>query len=253
MKLNYKSFGNGPAIIILHGLFGSLDNWITHGKSLASTFSVFLVDQRNHGKSPHHDQWDYTTMAEDLHDFMEQEGIFISHILGHSMGGKTAMKFASMYPQMIDRLVVADMGLKKNPPVHTGILGALTQLDLDQISSRKDAEKILAEQIHDTAIRQFLLKNLSRNSEGSFNWKFNLQVINENYQNVLEAVQTDHPYENPTLFIRGGKSNYILDEDIPNIRKAFPGAVFKEIPNAGHWLHAEAAEEFIRILREFLE
>jgi len=214
MRLHYKSFGNGPALIILHGLFGSLDNWITHGKSLASTFSVFLVDQRNHGKSPHHDQWDYTIMAEDLHDFMEQEGIFKSHILGHSMGGKTAMKLASMYPTMVDKLVVADMGIKKNPPVHTEILEALTELDLDQISNREEAGKILAERIHDTAIRQFLLKNLTRNPEGSFDWKFNLKVINDNYHKVLEAVQTDHPFDKPTLFIRGGKSNYILDEDI---------------------------------------
>jgi len=158
-----------------------------------------------------------------------------------------------MYPTMVDKLVVADMGIKKNPPVHTEILEALTELDLDQISNRKEAGKILAERIHDTAIRQFLLKNLTRNPEGSFDWKFNLKVINDNYHKVLEAVQTDHPFDKPTLFIRGGKSNYILDEDIPDIRKAFPGAVFREIPDVGHWLHAEAPEEFIRILRAFLE
>ncbi len=252
MTLNYKTFGQGPSLIILHGLFGSLDNWATHAKILSDTYSVYIIDLRNHGKSPHSDIWDYPSMAEDIHEWMESEGISVSHLLGHSMGGKTAIQFAAVYPEKIDKLVVADMGIKQNPPSHTEILRALNALDLQTINNRSDADEQLTDTIQDQSIRQFLLKSLGRDASGNFNWKFNLKAITNNYENILAEVRPEYPIEKETLFLTGGRSSYVTEEDHEDIRSVFPHVVFTSIPNAGHWLHAEAPEEFLQILRDFL-
>jgi len=252
MTLNYKSFGTGPALIILHGLLGSLDNWLTLAKRLAENYTVFIIDQRNHGKSPHDNQWDYPIMAEDLHEFMEQQGIFISHILGHSMGGKTAMQFAGMYPNRIEKLIVADMGIKRNSPSHTQILEGLNHINLSTLTSRQEADQQLASYIPSMPIRQFLIKNLSKDTSGEFAWKFNLNTITQEYENILAAVKIDQPFDHPTLFITGGKSDYVSQADHESIKAYFPEVRFAEIPEAGHWLHAEAPDEFLRIVREFL-
>lgn len=253
VQLNYKSTGQGPALLILHGLFGSLDNWATHAKILAENYSVYLIDQRNHGKSPHSEQWSYADMAEDLHEFLDDQGIYQSHILGHSMGGKTAMLFAAMYPERVDKLIVADMTPKAYPRHHDDILFALSQVPLASLRSRQEAEELMSGHIQDAVTRQFLLKGLHRDHLGNFSWKFNLPVIDRLYNKVIEAIEIDFPIDKPALFIYGGLSHYLEAEDIPRIKTLFPEAVFKEIPEAGHWLHAEVPDKFLGIVRDFLK
>lgn len=252
MDLNFKTFGQGPALIILHGLFGSLDNWVSHARQLADTYSVYLIDQRNHGKSPHSDQWDYSIMADDLLDFMDQQGIYQAHLLGHSMGGKVVMVAAGRQPDRVDKLIVADMAPKSYPPHHTQILETLIHTDLTALTSRKEAKEHLSKGIPEIGVQQFLLKGLGRDDEGNFAWKFNLPVIYDNYSKVLEAVQPEETFDGPTLFISGGKSNYVQMEDHAEILDFFPNAEFEILENAGHWIHAESPQEFITSTRNFL-
>ncbi len=250
-SLNYKTIGSGPAVIILHGLFGMLDNWQTIGKKLASSYSVYLVDQRNHGKSPHHEELNYPLMAIDLLHFMEEHGIRQANIIGHSMGGKTAMHFAVEYPDMVEKLVIADMGIKAYPPGHESVFNALHSLKPDKVNKRSDAEAILAKLITEFGVRQFLLKNLTREG-GHYRWKMNLDAIFKNYHAILNELEWDFPFELPTLFIRGGLSGYIRDEDWSDILEVFPNARLETIEDSGHWVHAEAPVEFYNLVHSFL-
>lgn len=253
MELNYKSLGQGEPLIILHGLFGTLDNWQTLAKSWAEHYLVYLVDLRNHGRSPQVDGLSYPAMAEDLHDFMEQNWIYKAHILGHSMGGKVAMEFALSYPDMVDKLIVVDIAPRPYRPGHDDIFAALFAVDLKTIQSRQAAEEILERYIDDWGVRQFLLKNLSRMKEGGFEWKMNLPVIHRDYANILEPPTQDGPFEGPTLFIRGENSGYVKDEDILRIQELFPHSALRSIPDAGHWVHADQPEVLKGIVMEFLE
>lgn len=252
MILNHKIYGQGPALIILHGLFGSLDNWATHAKTLSQHFSVYLLDQRNHGRSPHDEEWNYEVMAEDLAEFMESQGIYTAHLLGHSMGGKTVMQFANYYPERIDKLIVADMAPKAYKPHHTQIIKTLTSLNLGNITSRQMASEQMALGIPEEDVRYFLLKGLGRDSNKNLAWKFNLPVLAKNYENVLQAIEMDAAFNGKTLFVSGGKSDYLKPSDHESILENFPNAVFEEIPQAGHWLHAEAPDAFIDIILKFL-
>jgi len=253
MDLNYKTFGAGDPLVILHGLFGTLDNWQTLGRQFAEHYMVFLLDQRNHGRSPHTDDMNYPAMADDLHNFMESHWMYRAHIMGHSMGGKTAMELALHYPDMVDKLIVVDIAPKAYAGDHLPIFEALLSVDLDQIDSRADAEEQLKLHIANYAIRQFLLKNLTRTKEGQYRWKMNLPVLYQHYQEVLGATSGNDPFEGPTLFIRGANSSYILDEDFPLIRQLFPNARIKTIPGAGHWVHADQPEMLYQIVSDFLE
>ena len=253
MELNFKSLGQGEPLIILHGLFGTLDNWQTLAKSWAEHYLVDLVDLRNHGRSPQVDGLSYPAMAEDLHDFMEQNWIHKAHILGHSMGGKVAMEFALSYPDMVDKLIVVDIAPRPYRPGHDDIFAALFAVDLKTIQSRQAAEEILEQYIDDWGVRQFLLKNLSRMKEGGFEWKMNLPVIHRDYANILEPPTQDGPFEGPTLFIRGENSGYVKDEDILRIQELFPHSALRSIPDAGHWVHADQPEVLKGIVMEFLE
>ncbi len=253
MDLNFKTFGAGDPLVILHGLFGTLDNWQTLGRQFAEHFMVFLVDQRNHGRSPHTGSMNYPAMADDLHYFMESHWLYRSHIMGHSMGGKTAMQLALQYPDMVDKLIVVDIAPKAYPPNHQFIFDALFAIDLDQVDSRADAEEQLARHIQDSGIRQFLLKNLTRTREGAYRWKMNLPVIYQHYQEIVGATTGDDPYEGPALFIRGANSPYILDADFPMIRQLFPQARIETIPGAGHWVHADQPEKLFRLVVDFLK
>jgi len=252
MKLNYKEFGQGEPVIILHGLFGTLDNWQTIAKQLAKDFWIFIVDQRNHGRSPHVDELDYRLMAEDLKGFMDQHWIPKAHIIGHSMGGKTAMQFAFDYPDMVDKLTVVDIGPGENKAGHDMIFDALLSLDLENIANRSDADDFLKEKIDEYGVRQFLLKNLNRKKEGGYQWKMNLQAIHQNYQNILAAVGGDNVYDGETLFIKGGNSNYIKSEEEKTILGYFPESSIKTIEGAGHWVHAEAPKELLESVLGFL-
>lgn len=252
MELNYKSFGQGEPIIILHGLFGTLDNWQTVAKALADDYLVFIVDQRNHGRSPHLDDMSYPLLAEDLRAFMEAHWIYRAHIVGHSMGGKTAMQFALLYPDMADKLAVIDMAPKQYPGGHEPIIQALLDLDIDRVENRQDAEEFLAGRIETPAVVQFLTKNITRNHAGRYSWKMNLSAIHRNYPAILRAVEAEAPYEGPALFLRGGRSSYVLPQDEPDIKALFPQARIETVEGAGHWVHAEAPDVVIEKLRAFL-
>ncbi|MEN0004603.1 MAG: alpha/beta fold hydrolase [Bacteroidota bacterium] len=252
MNLNFKELGQGPPLVVLHGLFGMLDNWQTLAKRFAQHHTVYLVDQRNHGRSPHASPMDYPTMAEDLHDFLVDKWIHHAHILGHSMGGKTAMEFALQYPDMVDQLIVVDIAPKAYQGGHQVIFDALLALDLSQVKSRSDASTFLESRIEEVGVRQFLLKNLSRAKEGGYRWKMNLPVIHEHYPSILATIEPDRTFEGETLFIRGGQSNYVQANDFPTISSFFPKAQVVTVEQAGHWVHAEAPEALLQHVSTFL-
>lgn len=252
MQLNFKSTGQGEPLIILHGLFGMLDNWQSVARALENHFTLYLVDQRNHGKSPHLDEHSYKLMASDLREFMLQQGIPQSNLLGHSMGGKTAMQFALDYPEMVTKLIVVDMGIKQYEGGHDTIFEALKSVELNTIKNRNEADVQLSKYINSIGVKQFLLKNLTRESDGSYHWKFNLKALSENYDNILSSINSEIPFEGETLFIRGALSDYIPDSDWEAITKLFPMSKLETIQNAGHWVHADQPEALISAIRQFL-
>ncbi len=253
MELNYKSFGEGYPIIILHGLFGTLDNWQTIAKKLAEKYSVYIIDQRNHGRSPHDDAFDYGVMADDLQAFMESNWIYEAHIIGHSMGGKTAMQFALNYPDLVNQLVVVDIAPKAYEGGHQTIFEALLSLDLTKITSRKEADELLQPKIKEFGVRQFLLKNLTRQKAGGFKWKMNLPIIYQNYEHILSAIESEDAFDHPTLFIRGGTSDYVKAEDMAPIKTLFPSAELATVAKAGHWVHAVAPDTLLELVVDFLK
>jgi pimeloyl-ACP methyl ester carboxylesterase len=250
MKLEYSHYGEGEPIVVLHGLFGSADNWATLGKRMAATHSVYLVDQRNHGRSPHSAVMTYDAMAADVLTFMNDHGLKQATLLGHSMGGKTVMRFAQLFPERVQRLVVADMGIKAYPPHHGPIFEAIGAIDLTAITSRGDAEAAMARYIADAGVRQFLLKSLYRPERDRFGWRFNHVVLEREIAHILAALppQVCHV---PALFVYGTLSNYILPEEIDSIKAVFPQGQFASM-QAGHWLHAEDPDTFFRIFMEFV-
>ena len=250
MQLNFKKIGQGNPMLILHGVFGSLDNWANIGKKLSSHFSVYLIDQRNHGESQHSDEFTYKAMVEDLKDLMQRESIENPIMIGHSMGGKTVMNFAMKYPDAFDKMIVIDMAPKAYPPQHKDILKALNSISIKTIKTRKEADSQIAGLIHEFGVRQFLLKNMRR-IENGFEWKINLPVITKSFENIYENIQNKHPISNPVLFIRGGNSNYILDRDIATITSLFPHSEVKTIVGAGHWVHVENPTALIEMILEF--
>ena len=251
MQLNFKKVGKGEPLIILHGLFGSLDNWLTIAKKLGENFEVFIVDARNHGKSPHSSEFNYQIMADDLYEFLIQNNVVDPIILGHSMGGKTAMQFAMNYPSNFSKLIVVDIAPKPYPVHHTAILDGLLSLDLEVISSRKEADKELGKYIDDLSTTQFLLKNLYWLEKEKLAWRFNLPVINNTIEVIGQGLENITVFDKPTLFIRGEKSNYITFDDFDAIIKIFPNAAIKTM-NTGHWIHAENPIEFLQVLTSFL-
>jgi pimeloyl-ACP methyl ester carboxylesterase len=252
MQVHYEQYGEGSPLIILHGLFGSLDNWRTLIKVFSKAFHVFALDQRNHGHSPHSHIFNYPAMVEDLREFMEAHALAPASVLGHSMGGKVAMLFAVTYPELINKLVVVDIAPKAYGRGHDDVFDALFSLDLTALQRRQDAETRLAAQLPDLALRQFLLKNLERDESGHFHWRIALEELYANYPALLQAVHGEKPFTRPTLFIRGAHSDYIRDSDVPSVKVLFPQAEVITIPNAGHWVHAEQPQEFTRIVLNFL-
>jgi pimeloyl-ACP methyl ester carboxylesterase len=252
MLLNYECAGTGEPLVILHGLFGSLDNWQTVRQRLSAHYRVCVVDQRNHGKSPHSDTMDYPSMAEDLPGVLVAENITRAHFLGHSMGGKTAMQLALSHPDHVRSLIVVDIAPRQYAPSHLQILAGLKSLDLNSIKSRSEAEEALAPFVPDPEVRRFLLKNLRRMDHGSFTWRNNLEGISNSYPRLNAAIEPSGKFSGPSLFIRGSLSDYVSDADVPLIHKLFPAAKIETMPKAGHWLHAEAPDEFLRVVSEFL-
>ncbi|NNE29692.1 MAG: alpha/beta fold hydrolase [Saprospiraceae bacterium] len=251
MELNFKTYGSGPPLIILHGLFGMLDNWQTLAKRWQEDFTVYVVDQRNHGKSPHVNDFSYPLLAEDLLGFLDSQWIFRANFLGHSMGGKTAMKLAMDHDDRVNKLVVVDMGTEKNTPVHEEIFDSLLTLPINSLEKRSEADAHLAKLIENPGTRQFLMKNLSRNPGGGFRWKMNVESLYENYAEILAGVEGNN-YEGPSLFVRGGLSNYLPEAPAPELLEKFPNANLVTIPEAGHWVHADKPEELFQTVRDFL-
>ena len=253
LHLNFIKSGNGYPVVILHGLFGMLDNWKTIARSLEENFSVYLIDQRNHGKSPHTDAHSYKLMAEDLYTFFIQHKITSAHIIGHSMGGKTAMQFALDHPEKVNKLIVVDMGIKRYQGGHDEIFDALKSVDLTKIKARKDAEQQLSEKVDDPGVQQFLLKNLSGIPGGNYHWKFNLDALFANYETeILTGIGEGRNYAGEVLFVRGELSKYIRDEDWESIQSVFPKAKLLTVKDSGHWVHAEKPKELLEIIITFL-
>ncbi len=249
MKLNYKEYGSGKPLLILHGLFGSLDNWHTLSRKWAEDFHVFALDLRNHGKSPHDDQFNYEVMAADVKEFITDHLHEPVMMLGHSMGGKVAMQVALEHPELVSHLLVADMAPRDYKGGHDEILEALETFPVKNIESRKEADAILAEKISEPGIRQFLLKNLERSGEG-YSWKMNLPVILQKYPAIMENTLPEKTFDKPVLFLKGEKSNYIREADANQIRKYFPNARIEAVDGAGHWVHAENPEAVYQAVME---
>jgi esterase len=252
MQLFFKESGQGQPIIILHGLFGLLDNWTTIAKYLSEKYRIILVDQRNHGRSPHTDDFNYQLMADDLKEFILEHQIENPIIIGHSMGGKVAMTFAVQNPNMLQKLVVVDIAPKDYPVHHDAILDGLFAIKLDQLTSRNEADEILAKYVPEFDTRQFLLKNLYRKEDMSFAWRINLPVLAREIENIGKGFGDNYSFEKPTLFIRGLKSNYIKEKDFERIHSIFTDCKIDTIENAGHWVHAETPKEFLESLGRFL-
>jgi pimeloyl-ACP methyl ester carboxylesterase len=253
MKLHFEAMGQGSPLIVLHGLLGSGDNWRSMSRRLAGAYQVFALDLRNHGQSPHSELLDYDVMAADLQEFVEDHGLWRIILMGHSMGGKVAMRFALDYGAAIERLVVVDVAPKSYPPMHGDLIEALRSLDLRRYRSFGEVDAALAPRIPAAAVRQFLLKNLVRDGAGGLGWKIDLQAIHRNYNKLDREISAASTFAKPSLFIRGARSPYVEDKDLPSIRRLFPEAVIATVPGAGHWVHADRPEEFYEILSRFLE
>jgi len=253
MKLYFRKLGEqGTPIIILHGIFGSSDNWLNIGKVLAETHQVFLLDQRNHGQSPWSDEFDYMVMAADLKEFIEDHQLQNPILIGHSMGGKVVMQFELNYPALAQKVIVVDIAPKYYPVHHTQILNGLNSLDLKNLQSRTEANEHLKRFEEKEGVRQFLLKNLYRNSENEFAFRINLKVITKNIDVVGHELFIKNPSETFTYFIKGSDSHYILPEDERYISEIFPNFEIIEIANAGHWVQADQPEAFVKAVQQIL-
>jgi len=267
MNLFFREEGEGFPFVIVHGLYGSSDNWMTIGKKLAAHFHVYMIDQRNHGQSPHTSEHSYELMKEDLSEFFDQQKIEKAIVMGHSMGGKAVMFFAADYPEKVEKLIVVDIAPKdyfqrnngSQYRLHNNILQAMLETDFSQVSSRKEIGDHLLEKIDDPLIVQFLLKNVQRiNDTNSFRWKPNVKVLYDGLDEIISGVNEQWfadrmpIFSYPVLFIKGEKSEYILEEDKAVIRKIYPDSIIKTIPNAGHWLHSEQPQLFLKAVSEFV-
>lgn len=264
-KLNFKHFGQGEPLVIMHGLYGSSDNWVSIARELMTQFSVYLLDLRNHGDSPHLEEHNYQAMTDDLLEFYNHQQIYSAILMGHSMGGKVAMSFTALHPERVKKLIVVDISPRSydylkgdlHKTDHELILKALSSVPINTLSSREQANQIIAPIIKSERIRNFLLKNLKRQKDKSFTWKINLDVLHENLPQVLVGLEEEKDdlaaYQNPSLFIKGGASDYIQKQDETLIAKLFPRAQVKTIAGASHWVHAEKPREFLQLIKEFLK
>lgn len=254
MELYSDTLGSGPDLVILHGLFGSGDNWRSIAKALSEQYRVHLLDLPNHGRSPRVTQQSYPVFARAVTDWMGSQGIDSTALLGHSMGGKVAMQMAlNGGDSHINKLIIVDIAPRAYPPHHQDIFRALANTDLSQCKNRSEVDAALKDGIETTGIRQFILKSLYRNDEGQLAWRFNLEALQQQYDSIASEPDFGHSFKGPTLFIKGMNSQYIQTSDQPAITERFPNASAKIIEGAGHWPHAEKPAAFLRILERFLE
>lgn len=251
MILHTEITGQGQVIVLIHGLFGSYENLGVIARALAEQWQVVNLDMRNHGRSGWHDNMSYALMAEDIKDTLDHLGLEQVVLLGHSMGGKVSMEFALRYPDRVSKLILADISPVQNRPRHLEILSALDAIELSALQSRQQADQQLALSIPESGVRQFLLKSLYK-EDNQFRWRFNLKTLIANYPRLLEAPESKGPYSGPTLFIKGGDSDYLLPEHQSVIQQLFPHSKAKVIMGTGHWLHAEKPVAFAKIVTDFL-
>lgn len=252
--LHSKIEGTGQPLVILHGFLGMSDNWKTLATQFAANgYQVHLLDLRNHGRSFHSDDFSYELMAQDVYEYCQANHLQKINIIGHSMGGKVAMLLATNYPDLIQKLIVADIGPKYYAPHHQEILAGLNAVDFSTQPSRNEVDAILTAHIPDFGTRQFLLKSLYWQEPGQLAFRFNLAVFNQKITEIGKALPEQKVFTAPTLFIRGGNSSYILDEDLEKIQHHFPNMQLQTIPNAGHWLHAENPVLFYQFCIDFLQ
>ena len=254
MKLHYRELGQGQPLLILHGLFGLSDNWQTLAKSLSQKYHVYLLDLRNHGRSPHSEAFSLDLMTADLQEFIaeHEQQIQTPVMMGHSMGGKVAMNLALKYPALVSKLIVVDIAPRPYPVHHQDIIAGLNAVDLSALESRSAAEVALTPYIPEAEVRLFLLKNLYRREDNTFGWRMNLPVIEREIEAVGQEITAAEPYTNPTLFIKGGQSRYIQEKDLGPIQRLFPQSQVVTIAEAGHWVHAEAPAEFYQLVVDFI-
>jgi pimeloyl-ACP methyl ester carboxylesterase len=254
VQLHYQKLGTGHPVVLLHGLFGSGDNLRHVASGLATHHAVWLPDARNHGASPHEPEMNYDLMAADLRRLVLDQGLTRASLVGHSMGGKIAMRFALCFAELVERLVVVDIAPRKYSPKHLDILHALSALNLDHFTDRLALEARLAPAIPELSVRRFLLKNIARDITGKFRWKLNLPGILQNYPKLNADVTMEGAgrFDGPSLFVRGELSDYCSLSDEPFIRTWFPAAQFATVAGARHWVHADAPEAFLKLLRGFL-
>ena len=253
MQLHSNIIGEGKPFIILHGFLGMSDNWKTLGKQFAKAgFQVHLVDQRNHGRSFHSDHFNYDVLSQDLKEYCDVHNLKDIVLLGHSMGGKTAMLFATQYPEYVNKLIVADISPRFYPIHHDAILEGLNSLDFEALESRGEAEEQLSNFVSDFGTRLFLLKNLYWVEKGILGLRINLAVLADNVSEVGEALPIHSKYEGQTLFLKGDRSEYIAAQDETIIKTHFTKAKIETIANAGHWLHAENPKDFYNAVINFV-
>lgn len=255
MNLYHRTIGEGGVpLLILHGLLGSHDNWMSIARVLSGERKVILCDARNHGRSPHSDKISYAMMAEDVLELLRETGHSKVHLLGHSMGGKTAMYLSLTHPGVVDHLVVADIAPRSYSGNHKVIFRAMLDAPVGQLGTREAVEEHLKTDIPSAAVRLFIMKNLGRHEDGSFFWKPNLDALQKNYPLLMgfPALPLGASFFGPTLFLRGQLSDYVTPADEEEVRQIFPAARIMTLPDAGHWLHAEQPEKFTEALRQFL-
>ena len=252
MEFFHQEFGQGKPLIIIHGLFGSSDNWVSIGRKLAVDRRVLLLDQRNHGRSGHSQEFNLTVLGEDIKTFVDSNHLDRVDLIGHSLGGKAAMIFSLNYEHLMDKLIVVDIAPKSYPIHHQDLADAMLALELGSLIDRKQADQELAKSVGSLPVRQFLLKNLAKNADGRFFWRLNLPVIRDSLSEIGAEVNTNHSIENDTLFVRGLRSGYIkVPQDCEMIQSLYPNYEIKEV-DAGHWLHAEKPADFVEMVENFL-
>ncbi|MBL4638840.1 MAG: alpha/beta fold hydrolase [Proteobacteria bacterium] len=250
MKLHYQIIGSGKPLLVIHGLFGSADNWRSMIKYFSKQNQVISIDLRNHGRSPHSDSQSLIDMAEDIYELCQDLSLNNVIILGHSLGGKVAMQFAELYEKYVEKLIIVDIAPREYKGKHTPLMDAMMALDFSELNSRKQVDEVLAMSIADQQVRQFLLMNLSLDSE-QLKWRINLPALKVNYKAFMKAVLTESNLDITSLFIYGEHSDYVTAQDRDEIKQIFPYAEFAAVP-AGHWVHAERPQQFKKIVEEFL-
>ncbi|MFP4555900.1 MAG: alpha/beta fold hydrolase [Bacteroidales bacterium] len=261
MELFYREIGEGEPVVILHGLYGSSDNWMSIARVLSSNYKVILVDQRNHGRSPHSMSHSYKDMVDDLKELLEKLELQKVSLMGHSMGGKTATLLTAQYPERVNKLIVVDilpiaMDVNRLEQEHGKILSALLMLRPELASTRSELDATLAKHVKSKSVRQFLLKNIKRDKDGAFQWTLNVEAISYNLSHLMGSVfntESEAAIDVPTLFIKGEMSDYIPNDSPKLLDGMFNNYKISIVPNAGHWLHAENPKFFLNLIEDFLQ